>query len=277
MFFLEKSGPFTNLSKANDLRFFYTGTAECDHEGGWESVIRDHYRLHVVLKGRGELRLGDKTDELRVGDVFLICPEVTSTLRPLQKGHWQYLWLAFDGAAAKNYLTRAGLSKDHPIRQVKALIKFENLYREMVKACANQTTGDLDLQASLYQFLALLIKDQPEKTFSTTDKNEVVLKAINWIERNYSRRIKVSELLDLTALDPKYFSRLFRKTTGLSPQLYLINFRLKRAQELLRDSSLSIAAVAHSVGYEDALLFSKIFKKFIGKAPTAIREELLLQ
>ena len=48
---------------------------------------------------------------------------------------------------------------------------------------------------------------------------------------------------------------------------------MERAAELLIETHLSISVIAHSSGYDDPLLFSKMFSRFYGRSPTAFRRE----
>jgi len=58
----------------------------------------------------------------------------------------------------------------------------------------------------------------------------------------------------------------------LSPQQFLLKFRITKASELLMNTTLSINTIAHSCGYTDPLAFSKTFKKVTGLTPTQYRK-----
>ena len=62
-------------------------------------------------------------------------------------------------------------------------------------------------------------------------------------------------------LNKNYFSTFFRENIGMTPQQYIIKFRINRACELMGNKGLTIGDISRSVGYEDTLGFSKIFKK----------------
>ncbi|MGF7047731.1 AraC-like DNA-binding protein [Paenibacillus sp. DS2015] len=59
-----------------------------------------------------------------------------------------------------------------------------------------------------------------------------------------------------------------------SIQEYLIHFRVNKACELMMNSELSIGDISRSVGYDDPLLFSKIFKKVKGASPKHFRDAI---
>jgi transcriptional regulator GlxA family with amidase domain len=59
-----------------------------------------------------------------------------------------------------------------------------------------------------------------------------------------------------------------------SPQEYLINFRIEKACELMQANLLSIGDIARSVGYDDPLTFSKVFRKLKGVSPSKFRSSI---
>ena len=58
----------------------------------------------------------------------------------------------------------------------------------------------------------------------------------------------------------------------MSPQKYLLNYRLQQAKELLGSTDIFIKDIAHAVGYEDSLAFSKMFRNATGYSPSAYRQ-----
>ncbi|WJH37586.1 helix-turn-helix transcriptional regulator [Paenibacillus sp. CC-CFT747] len=69
-----------------------------------------------------------------------------------------------------------------------------------------------------------------------------------------------------------YLSKIFKQQTGLSPMNFLLKIRMERAR-LLLEKPLTIEQVASSVGFSDALYFSKQFKKWYGASPSDYRQE----
>ena len=66
--------------------------------------------------------------------------------------------------------------------------------------------------------------------------------------------------------------RAFQEEFGCSPSAYLTRYRIQRACQLLRHSTLPVSAVAASVGFEDPFYFSRAFRREVGCSPTAYRE-----
>ena len=60
---------------------------------------------------------------------------------------------------------------------------------------------------------------------------------------------------------------LFKKSKGIAPKAYLTQLRMNRAAELLETTNYTIGEISKSVGYDDALCFSKAFKKVTKLSP----------
>lgn len=93
-----------------------------------------------------------------------------------------------------------------------------------------------------------------------------------FIEHHAFESITLSDLATCLDLSPFTCMRLFKSRMGLTPQRYLNDLRLVRAQELLRDRRLTIADVAFRVGIRDRFYFTRWFSKKVGVPPQRFRE-----
>ena len=88
------------------------------------------------------------------------------------------------------------------------------------------------------------------------------------IEENYTSPISLDELAYLSGRSLSSFKREFQDIYGESPARWIREKRLSKAQQMLRSSSLSVADVAYSLGFENPTHFSRIFKQQYGYAPS---------
>ena len=112
-----------------------------------------------------------------------------------------------------------------------------------------------------------------EDEYSGEQGSVYVRRAINFIRNNYQRGIRVTDVADYVCVSRSYLHMLFQNNLGMPPQEFLIRFRVSRAKELLRFTEMSVEEVAKACGYEDALTFSKAFKKVIGVPPSIYRKK----
>lgn len=84
----------------------------------------------------------------------------------------------------------------------------------------------------------------------------------------------VKDCLKKLPLNYDYIRKLFKKEVGVTPAEYLLNERMKLAQQLLssgisnRFSAYSVSQVAEACGYSEPLYFSRVFKKYFGVSPS---------
>jgi two-component system response regulator YesN len=66
---------------------------------------------------------------------------------------------------------------------------------------------------------------------------------------------------------------LFKKEEGISLTDYIVNVRINKAMEYLRDPQFTVYEVATKTGFNDEKYFSKVFKKKVGVTPTEYKEK----
>jgi AraC-like DNA-binding protein len=87
----------------------------------------------------------------------------------------------------------------------------------------------------------------------------------------YDTPITIAQLSREVALSPYYLIRLFRRVYRQTPHQYLVQQRIARAKELLRNTDLPITEICVAVGFESLGSFSALFRKAAGISPSAYR------
>ena len=99
-----------------------------------------------------------------------------------------------------------------------------------------------------------------------------VLKVKNFINENYMKEIRLSDMASLAGMSPSAFSRFFKLHTGRNLTDYIIDMRLGYASRQLVDSTNSIAEISYSCGFNNLSNFNRIFRKKKGCSPSEFRE-----
>lgn len=94
---------------------------------------------------------------------------------------------------------------------------------------------------------------------------------IDYLEKNYKSRVYLDEMAARACMSKRHFHRTFKNATGESPINYLIQIRLQKARELLRNTLLSVSDVAYESGFADVNHFIKKFKKQLQITPHKYR------
>ncbi|MBR5506934.1 MAG: helix-turn-helix transcriptional regulator [Clostridia bacterium] len=94
------------------------------------------------------------------------------------------------------------------------------------------------------------------------------LRAIDFIDNNFSSDITNKTLAESCHLNEEYFRKQFKKTYGISPKQYLINTRLNMAKQMLSEGILKINIISEKCGFSNPYHFCKLFKDKIGVTPS---------
>jgi len=97
-----------------------------------------------------------------------------------------------------------------------------------------------------------------------------IQKVCEYIEANLCTQITLEALAALVHLSPFHFARCFKATIGLAPHQYMIARRMELAKRLLLTTTLTVAEIAWSIGYENLSHFRRLFTMHIGVTPGVI-------
>lgn len=97
-------------------------------------------------------------------------------------------------------------------------------------------------------------------------------RAQEFINENLEEDLTLSEVAAAVNLSPFHFNRAFRRSTGLTPQQYLVRQRINRAKELLIKGDLPLVEVGICAGFKNQSHFTTVFRKFTALTPKAFRE-----
>ena len=131
----------------------------------------------------------------------------------------------------------------------------------------------------LYHLLACLFEEKAwglyteEQLEQRQKANRYIRPALQYVAQHFERNITVDELADSCSLSKYHFCRQFRKLTGQTPIQYLNEYRIKRAELMLKNGRESVAEIARQVGFADESYFSRCFKAARGVSPAQVRAE----
>ena len=108
-------------------------------------------------------------------------------------------------------------------------------------------------------------------------QGNVVNSIRQYIEEHYMEPIQLGDIALIAHMSPNYLSSRFKKEVGSSFTEYLLDYRMGKARELLKEGAISCKEVAFKVGYGDYIQFTKMFKKHVGLSPKEYQVKYLLE
>lgn len=98
-----------------------------------------------------------------------------------------------------------------------------------------------------------------------------LMHVLEYIHENLDQEIKLADLAALLSMSQFHFSHLFKQSIGIAPYQYLLQQRIERAKQLLKQTDRSIVEIAFQCGFNSHSHLSKQFRQVTGMTPTAYR------
>lgn len=243
----------------------------------------------IITGGEGVHITGEDTYQLAAGDTFVIGGDrphdylnmnrlslinilFDPSELPLELGDLQTLpgyqaLFKLEPFWRKRHEFRSRLSLSaHDLIRATQLV--EQLETELVKREPGFRVVSVSLWLQLAAFLSRCYgRSENESSRSLVQLAEVV----SHLQRHYASSICLEELVTLSGMSRRTFLRLFESSFGAPPITYLIQLRLRRACESLRETSDSITDIAMRVGFSDSNYFSRKFRAEFGMSPRQYR------
>ncbi|MDM8238503.1 AraC family transcriptional regulator [Pseudoflavonifractor phocaeensis] len=261
-------------NEVRELSFLFCGRQNCKPGEAVGPAVREHYLVHYCLSGRGVYRAQGVKYEIGPGEGFLILPgELTSYQADAQEP-WSLIWVGFTGSRAADYLQCCGLKKDRCTFQCPQSQQLEACVDAMLEFDTAGAGNELLLLGELYVFLGWIAQSaQSSARRSREIAAEYVELAMEYIRSHFQEDLTVAKLARYVGLNRSYLTTVFQNTINMSPQQYLMRFRMEWAAKMLCEDKLTVGEIARSCGYPDPLTFSKAFKRTLGVTPTQYRRE----
>ena len=257
-----------------DLGLFQFGWERCTPAHSFGPAARNHYLFHYILSGTGTLMADDskgvtQTYSIKSMQGFMIFPNQITTYVADKQLPWEYVWLEFDGLRVKSLLDTIGLSLDKPVYHARNKSLREDMANEMLYISRHKDESPFHLIGHLYLFLDYLLRSAADEQLEHGSKLRefYIHEALTYIEHNLQNEITIEDIAGVCGLNRTYFGKIFKEALGKTPQEFLLNYRMLKAAELLKLTSLSIGDVGLAVGYANQMHFSRAFKNNYGISP----------
>jgi len=238
------------------------------------TITSPMYTILYLLDGHGWFTDDhNRKYELTPGVLVQRFPDTIHSVERTQDGKWSEFYIVFP-SSFYNVLRSLGCI---PTKRTVLYPGINELVTEKIIAFvdnlklapSNMLPHVLaEAHALLMQLFRMANKKYPlAKSYPLVDRGKAIL------DQHIGSHIHIAEII-ATQLGVGYerFRKLFRDTTGISPQEYIIRRRIEKAIQLLTREPLSIKEIAFSLGYADVPSFVKQFKKRMGFTPAYFRD-----
>ena len=262
-------------SLLRSLSVYNVGYQKCEPGYQWGPGIRDHYCIHHIRSGKGTYVVEGEVYQLGKGDTFILYPGSEVRYFADESDPWEYAWVGFMGAEADAMVGATVFQREQPVVECNKIATegIVTYLEEIDQVRGTNYKAETAMTGRLYLLLSIFIENKGQVEQKQGLQQMYVRRAKDYIASSYSYPITIEDVAAYAGISRSYLFRAFQTYQKQSPKEYLTAYRIRQACRLLKETQLSIAAVAYSVGFEDNLYFSKAFKKQMKVSPSQYRKE----
>ena len=250
-----------------DLYFGGEREKTFNHEYG--PIKRTHFIIILVTGGEATMFMGGKTLSFGEGDFLVMFPDTEYHYK--SHGNWSIKWVGVGSADLGLFLGGLGITPESPIIRCLHRERAEGLLNEIYNGAKSPSPSQIMmLKSRLCELISIIAESREGETKLKANRPSDILA---YIAAHYTEDIKVSDIARTYHIDRSHLERSFKRETGFSVRETITNFRIKKAQTLLRETSFSISEIAKASGFRDRLYFSKFFHSKFGMTPSEYRKQ----
>ncbi|MEM7581190.1 MAG: helix-turn-helix domain-containing protein [Mastigocoleus sp.] len=254
--------------------------------GNWESQAEKEHKIAVCLAPKPYRiwqAIGDRsyTGVYAKGDISIAPAELANSYRVY--GDDQYLQIKILPQFLEQVAVEAiDLDPEHleldiefrdrnpQIEQLSLMLRAE-LFR------GKDGAGKLYIESLTNALVVNLLREysiiQPKiTTYEGGLSDRQLLQVIEYINHNLAESIKLKDLAAYLGISQFHFSRLFKKSTGITPHQYVMQQRIEEAKNLLKKGNTPIIEIALNCGFNSHAHLGKYFRQITGITPKAYRQ-----
>ncbi|NBB19592.1 helix-turn-helix domain-containing protein [Runella sp. CRIBMP] len=233
------------------------------------------YQIIYISKGEGYFEAnGLPPQVIEEGTIILLYPGVWHRYRPKEKTGWEEYWVGFSGTYAHYLLEQECFNPQNPIIKVGFNAEFLETFSKLIEVI--EARGDSFQKLSSFQLIHLLGIVYASVLLSNqkiSRKEEIIDKIRDEIHRNWNKDIDFEALARKFNLSYIWFRKTFKEVLGTSPNQYHLTLKLRKAEQLIQESNLTLAEIAYQSGFESEFYFSRIFKKKMNYNASELRKK----
>lgn len=151
--------------------------------------------------------------------------------------------------------------------------KVRGILWQIYLECQERNIGYLyAIKSKMFELILLMYREMPQKIESEgqvnvltyTEQKEILGKLdliFDYVDLHYKETIMLEDIADYIGFSQFYFTKFFKKNTGMTFVTFLNYYRLSKAKWLLTNHNLAMADVAYEAGFQSVKTFYRLFKE----------------
>lgn len=246
-----------------------TGISYCDSTYKISRPNSKIYCFEYVVSGSGRVICGKNSFTVSPGDVYMLEKGKDHIYYSSSDEPWVKMWFNAKGDFVSALIGAYGLSGVNHIEDAGETTK--KLFEQFLEN-ARKTRHDPELliknsEEIFHRIIRNIYDIYSKKPKFYSDANKLK----NYIDANTDKNISIKELSALLYRSPSQTIRIFKCEFGVTPYEYMMQQKIKTAQNMLKNTGMRVKEISYRLGFCDEHYFSGYFKQRTGMSPLEYR------
>lgn len=253
--------------------------------------IHQNIEVYYFIEGFCKMDIAKETITAEAGDLVMILPNTVHSFYLDSNIVCKFIHIHFEPSKLNSLFIK---ENEIQIDLLSLMCSITNYYKltpdknivSLLHSILNEKNNinlfsEILCNLHLIEVLLYILKKENITSFFLNPKSEItpryVLFAFEYIQKNYSEKILISDIANHLNISSRYLSKLFNEATNLTVLQYLNIYRINQAIDLMTNTDNSLTDISLTVGLGDIQHFSKLFKNIIGINPRKYKQLLIKQ
>lgn len=235
---------------------------------------RKDYQLLYIAAGKAHFVFDGKERIVSKGNMILFRPGEAQFYYLYAAERPETYWVHFTGSEIETLLDHYEMPHGENIFFTGTSLDYQWIYQQMIRELQLRRPNYEELLILNLRHLFLMINrylsENSRLGSATLDEIE---RATSHFNQHYNKPISIEQYAAERHMSACWFIRSFKQINQVPPMQYIVSLRITNAMNLMDNTDYSVAQVAAAVGYDNALYFSRLFRKHTGLSPTEYRKQ----
>ncbi|MGT2950197.1 hypothetical protein BU202_02390 [Streptococcus cuniculi] len=234
-------------------------------------TVTENFVLHYIESGTGTVRINHKTYYSDSFNGYILKRGENVDYFGDEIDPWKTYWVGLTGSYFQDLLNRLQLS-DADVIQFKEDSPIIRVIKEICHETeANPEISNYWYKSKTYELLLYLEQEFISNDFINLNMDPI-LGIYDFICKNYYKALNVDDLATLFGISRSNLFKQFKKLYHITPKQFILELRINKACQLLRETNNPIKTISNQVGFEEYVVFTKAFKRILQQSPTEYRK-----